>query len=323
MIEKYCPICNSLELKLEFKLKYKPLNYETLQYFSCKNCNYFFRIPCNLFIDYHTEYVNNDFISKSKNLAKNYYNYTKENLKNKKNLLEIGGSLGYFCKIINENTNINTLNYELSDFSIEYSNSINVKSTNNIDNLEPESFDIIISFHVFEHIPPNEIILLLEKLINLLKVNGKIIIITPNAKSNKLKLFKSKYVWLAPLEHIGFLDGKTFKYLLDNIKVTNELNIILKSKTKIPSFFHYPIISFLSNIRNKSNTTTTHLIEANNKTIENKKSSFKSKIIITLKKAFHLSILIEKLVFIPFYFIYDIFNKEHDELVVEITKNAK
>jgi|GEM_PF-5209897 len=316
-----CPVCFSNNILFQFKIDNNNFTDKILNYYRCKNCFYFYRIPDTLLIDYKNDYVNVNLINKSKKLAQNYFDYTKSIIKIKDNLLEIGGSLGYFCKIVQDNMNLHCINFELSDYALNYSNNIEVQSINNFDNLKSNSFDNIVSFHVLEHIPPNEIILFFENILNLLADDGKILLFTPNANNKKLDLLKKYYGWLAPSEHIGFFDIRTIIYILKQLEEKTGEKFILTFNSKIPSFYHYPVVSFISMFRNKfkikSSDFETH------KEYKIQKPNFKNKIIQYFKSLFSFFLIFEKLLFLPFYLIFDLIYKENDELVITIQKSKK
>jgi SAM-dependent methyltransferase len=77
-----------------------------------------------------------------------------------------------------------------------------LKSTYN----KPETFDSILLAHVAEHMTGDDFITLLKQYINLLKKDGKIIVITPQEKG-----FKSDDT------HVQFMDFATVKNLLKQI----------------------------------------------------------------------------------------------------------
>jgi SAM-dependent methyltransferase len=297
-----CDICGN-EMNSEF------IYDSEFTYYRCSICSYFKRIPDTLKINYNSEYMNLDLIFKSKRLANNYYRRFNKYIKKGTKTLEIGGSFGFFSKILKTYLECDAYNVESSLLAVDYANKLGIKSFEKIEDIEQERFDNIFSFHVIEHIEPKLLKPLIAKLYKLLNNDGSLILATPNASSKKLKLFKKRYGWLAPEEHISFLSKDSALELLKDFSFSS---ILIKSA--IPSFIHYPSFSIITKIRNRLIHQKVSDIIPNANSFS--KKTMKGILISMLKRIFHFSILLESLLYYPFLLIIDIFSKEYDELII-------
>lgn len=147
-----------------------------------------------------------------------------------------------------------------------------------------------------------------------LNPNGHLIIVTPNANSNKFSLLKSGYPWIAFPEHIGFLSKKS----VTTISQRNKLNLIT-ANDEIPAFKHYPSYSVLIKLRRKLLPAKVEINEVNvGETPQ--PISLKSRIIGTLKSAFNTFSQVEKYIYLPLFLLIDILKPEKDELVIVLKK---
>jgi len=304
-----CSICNNKSLDYQFSYNSK------IAYYRCQVCGIFQRIPDNILINYHSEYTTSDNISKSKNLALNYFKRLKTKVNLKSDCLEIGGSFGFFGKLLIQENVCKVINIELSEYACKFSNSLGVEAYNNIDSVNNQKFDYIFAFHIVEHIETSEIKPFFYKLIDMLNDNGQLIVFTPNADSIKLNLLKQYFSWLAPDEHISFLSSKTLNFIFED---TNKFKLLIETSTSVPAFTHFPINSFLSYLRGKlisrkcSNIQANPLFDASLKT---------DKSLISISKQFYKTLFkIESCLLIPFYLLFDLFSNQHDELTFVVRK---
>src|SRR3989339_311285 len=235
MLNKNIHKCNICDNILE-----KIFNYnDEHSYYRCQYCNFVKRIPGDLYVDYSNEYMSEELLNKSLVLAKNYYKRLNKIIKNGSVCLEIGGSFGFFCKLLKEKNNCIVYNVESSILATEYANKNKINTVSKIEEIDSNiSFDNIFSFHVLEHLPPDDINSLISNLISRLKKGGLLILFTPNAESFKLKLFRKGYPWLAFPEHVSFLSGKSieilcllpFYYLLELFSTNKDQLVIIGRK---------------------------------------------------------------------------------------------
>lgn len=304
-----CIICNNSCNKIfDFNHEYV--------FYKCNSCDFVFRDPADEKIDYYEDYVDKSLIDKSVKLARNYFSRFSNYIQNKSKVLEVGGSLGYFGKELIDKKGCEVYNFELSEFGREHSQKLGNKPIVSYEELENEKFDTIVSFHVIEHVKLEEIEPFITKLMSYLNPNGHLIIVTPNANSNKFKMLKAGYPWIAYPEHIGFLSKKSVNIIKDR----NNINLI-KVNDEIPAFKHYPSYSFLIKLRKKLLPAKVGNSEPNNSTTYTPQNiSMKSRIVNVLKSMFNSFSQIEKYVYLPFFLILDLIKSEKDELVIIFKK---
>jgi len=305
-----CDICNSENIDTIFRYN------NTLYYTKCLCCGFIKKNPNIVTIDYSIEYHTKEKLYYSKSLANNYFKRLAKKINPNQYCLEIGGSFGFFSKYLQEYKQCIVRNIEPSIFAASYANSQNIRTFNNIYDLDIKLFDYIFLFHVVEHIKAADIKNFINNAMALLKQGGVCYIFTPNANSFSLKLLGKYYTWLAPDEHTNFLSSNSLNYLVDNNEIT--LSIL----EEIPAFIHYPMPSFLSFIRKKLfKHKVNDFIELSENT--NVKPKLKKiKLILVLKNIFSIFVKLERLLFYPIYRFYNMFSSHKDELVIEL-KNVK
>jgi len=106
-----------------------------------------------------------------------------------KDVLEFGSGLGGFCYRIQKYVN-QVVGIDLDPQSKKFYEENNIPFFQHLDDLEDNSFDSIVSFHVLEHIPdPIEQLKILQKKI---KSGGSIYIEVPNSNDALLSIYNSK-----------------------------------------------------------------------------------------------------------------------------------
>ena len=105
-----------------------------------------------------------------------------------KDVLEFGSGLGGFCYEIQKYVN-KIVGVDLDTQSKKFYEENRIPFFHNLDTIEEESFDSIVSFHVLEHIPdPIEQLKILQKK---LKSGGSIYIEVPNSNDALLSIYNS------------------------------------------------------------------------------------------------------------------------------------
>lgn len=79
-------------------------------------------------------------------------------------------------------------------------------------NLPENYFDIVTLYDVIEHIPKP--LIFLDAIYRILKHNGVIVIVTPNANGLSARIMKEKWIYYTPPEHIFYYTPKSIKVLL-------------------------------------------------------------------------------------------------------------
>lgn len=127
------------------------------------------------------------------------------------NTLEIGAAEGYFAKsFLNNFRNVEYHAVELSQDSYECEKIVNKIYRKKLEDLSltRESYDLILSFHVLEHLQnPND---LLKEVIKILKNDGQFIIEVPNEHGNKI------VPWDYNKEHLQLFTVSSIASLLMN-----------------------------------------------------------------------------------------------------------
>jgi len=205
-----------------------------------------------------TNYIS-DRIGKNINWARHSeYRRLKRVLKYKKRgkLLELGCATGFFLNCAREH-GWDVQGVEISDYASQYardSMKLNVITGTLEPNMfEERQFDVVVMWHVIEHVPYlNE---LLRESYRILKDDGLLFIATPNDLENlKAKLSKDKNRFVKLPEHIYFFNPRTISLLLEKhrfqvkriytealpTKVGKKITQSLKSKSAL-----MPILKFL------------------------------------------------------------------------------
>lgn len=126
-------------------------------------------------------------------------------IKNGMKVLEVGCGSGHFLEMIKQNFDVEAYGIDLDEGHIAYAknsaktNGLNINyQVANIKNLpfEDDSFDLIYSYTVVEHLPFNDFI---EEQKRVLKPDGKVVIMTVEAKQQTCSEFE-------------FLDEEIFKH---------------------------------------------------------------------------------------------------------------
>ena len=209
---KQCLICTSSDLT-------SMRGYEKHFLIKCSICNFVFakKIPTQKELELHYEgYGRNDYLSPI--TIKRYNNILDdfEKYKKTKKLLDVGCGIGYFLEIAIQR-GWQVFGTEYTDEAIEICRKKEIsihKGVLNPENYEEESFDIITSFEVIEHI--NNPIQELKNFYKLLRKGGLVYITTPNFNSLLRYRLKSDYNIICYPEHLSYYTPKTLKKVFLN-----------------------------------------------------------------------------------------------------------
>lgn len=249
-----CSICNKIPKKKNIITRSKKKKI----LFFCKNCDfeYFLHNPKNqlkknrlnvsrlkkagLKIPNKKEEFNNGLLQ-SKNYLKEFIN--KKDLK--KNILEIGCSLGYFLFTLKKFGCKNIYGLEINENYRRYVNrKLNIRCERNLSAYKQEKiqFDKIFLFYSFEYVLDPTFFL--KELLFLLKKNGEIILITPN-KNDVLKnilSIKSYNNFFYDINSINYFSVKSLKNLLSKLG-QKKYKVYTKQGYSVVNFFNW----FLNN----------------------------------------------------------------------------
>lgn len=209
---KQCLICNSSDLT---SLR----GYEKHFLIKCSNCSFVFakKIPTQKELELHYEgYGRNDYLSPITIKRYNDILDDFEKYKKTKKLLDVGCGIGYFLEIAIKR-GWEVYGTEYTDEAIEICRKKGIsmhKGVLNPKNYEEESFDIITSFEVIEHI--NNPIDELRNFHKLLRKGGLVYLTTPNFNSLLRYRLKSEYNVICYPEHLSYYTPKTLKKVFLN-----------------------------------------------------------------------------------------------------------
>lgn len=212
---KNCMICNSPDIK---NLKGFEENYLV----KCNKCGFVFseRIPSDKeLIDYYKKvYQRNDYLSpitikRYNELLDEFEKYRKTN-----KILDIGSGIGYFL-VEAKKRGWDVFGTELTEDSIQICKEKGIimhQGVLNPDNYKPETFDVITSFEVIEHInyPKRE----LANIYQILRRGGVFYFSTPNFNSLERFYLSGKYSVVCFPEHLSYYTKKTISKLMSNDK---------------------------------------------------------------------------------------------------------
>lgn len=218
------------------------LSKEKFDLVECDNCGFIFTNPRpeeNIIGKY---YESEDYISHStqkKSLLNNIYELVRKrkikskyklisNVANGKKILDIGcatGELLNYFKQRNWDTQGVEPNEKAKKFAIQ-NYGLNVKGESELKNFPDETFDVIMMWHVLEHVPLlNERI---QELKRLLKPDGVIFIAIPNPKSWDAKYYKEFWAAFDVPRHLYHFSQETTIKLFDKFKFSIEEIIPMK-----------------------------------------------------------------------------------------------
>ncbi len=208
-MHEICLICSSKQLK--------KLNLYSKAYLvSCQSCGLVFsqKIPTEKeLINFYEGYGRNDYLSPL--TIKRYHEILDKFEKYRKNnkLLDVGCGIGYFLEIARER-GWEVHGTEFTDRAIEICESKGIqmkKGKLNPEYFDKESFDIITSFEVLEHInnPLEEI----KNFKTILRKGGLVYLTTPNFNSLLRYRLKEAYNIITFPEHLSYYTPKTLSQL--------------------------------------------------------------------------------------------------------------
>jgi 2-polyprenyl-3-methyl-5-hydroxy-6-metoxy-1,4-benzoquinol methylase len=257
---KTCPICNSLTFNKLLSCKDNTVSSEYFTLVQCGSCHFVFTNPVPDESEIIKYYKSDEYISHSDtkkglmNMA--YHQVRKITLKNKLQLindlasnkgqlLDVGCGTGYFLKSCKEDgwkvegTEPDPDARKIAEGLTKSEISETIFSKNNY-----QSYDIITLWHVLEHVHKlNEC---MERISNLLKENGKLIIAVPNCESYDAKIYKENWAAYDVPRHLYHFTAETMNRLLNKHKFT----LVRKEPMKFDAFY----VSMMSEKYRKGST---------------------------------------------------------------------
>lgn len=227
---EFCPICNNDKFSKYLKVKDYSCSNETYQLEKCDKCKFVFTQNFPDSENIAKYYKFEDYISHSdsgKGIVNIIYHKARKiALKSKANLVErsslvsengrlldIGAGTGYFVDAMNQRGWYCTGLEKSEDARNTAKRLFNIDLLNSdeINNLDQNSYDIITLWHVLEHIENlNET---LKKIKSLLKINGVLVIAVPNISSYDAEYYKQYWAAYDVPRHLWHFEPKTLALL--------------------------------------------------------------------------------------------------------------
>jgi 2-polyprenyl-3-methyl-5-hydroxy-6-metoxy-1,4-benzoquinol methylase len=202
---QHCLVCHSHKLTTLS-------DYKKAHLVKCDSCGFVFSqgIPTMKELeDHYGQYGRNDFLSPITIKRYNELLDSFEPFRKTGKILDVGCGIGYFLEVAKQrNWDVYGTEFTNEAVVICESKGINIeKGVLDISNYEKESFDIITSFEVIEHINnPREELTNFNKL---LRKGGLVYITTPNFNSLLRYRLKSDYNVIVYPEHLSYYSPKT------------------------------------------------------------------------------------------------------------------
>lgn len=218
-----CFLCKNSKIKPSFKkLGYK--------FTKCLKCGLYwidFNFSYNQFLNnfYQEGYFKGDknfrayadYGDDKKIILKNMRHYLKKihHFKKQGNLLDIGCAFGYFLEISQSN-GFNAFGIDVSKYAVEIANQkalgkIKLGTVGQV-NFKHNFFNVITMFDIVEHLKsPKRDLKIIRKL---LCPEGLLVIQTGDSESLWTKIFKKRWHFFAPPQHIFFFNKKNIAELL-------------------------------------------------------------------------------------------------------------
>jgi len=211
-VHTHCPLCSGNNIK-----GLKP--YEQVGLVKCKNCGFVFmkQIPSPEELNEHYKTYSYDKERTLTSMTIASYNRTLdefERYRKTNRLLDVGCGVGHFLEVARQR-GWQVFGTEYSEKAVEIATEKGIimqKGALSISSYEPQSFDVITSFEVIEHInnPVDE----LNKIKQLLRPGGLFYCTTPNFNSLLRYWFKDRYKVIEYPEHLSYYTRKTLNKVI-------------------------------------------------------------------------------------------------------------
>lgn len=247
-----CPWCDSERTQIHLWLKDEFLTKEDFQIYECLRCGLLFTEPKPSKDKIGEYYKSEEYYSHQENkkgfIPKLYERVKAVNLKNKfriatsgkkeGNLLDIGCGVGDFIHF-SEQRGWQCTGVEPSEEAKAIAKKrikAEILSSQELEQLPNESFDIITMWHVLEHV--EDIKWQIAQLERLIKKDGRVVIAVPNFKSYDATFYKEKWAAYDVPRHLYHFNKET----IIKIFKTNRLNIKETNKLRWDAFY----VSYMS-----------------------------------------------------------------------------
>ena len=243
--------CNLCRFKKFNFISNKVRDSNSFKIYQCASCSHIQIFPIPKY-DQTRIFYDKDMMSKNikfhsiKNMIEKkqkdtlqHISFTRKIAKKKSKILEIGSGYGLF---LNEMTKLgyDITGIEISktrrDFAEKYANTkvLNVDITQN--SRLNSDYDLIVMFQVLQYI--SNPIKLLQKINRLLKKNGKLMFLVPNADDLFLKIDSNYKNWFWQMAHVNYFTPKILKKILKSENFTN-IEILGVQRYSIENLFNW------------------------------------------------------------------------------------
>ena len=210
--------------------------------YQCPHCAFAFAYPPPSFSEtaevYEDAYTADPSAElKTKRLAQDYLCKIRPFVPDRCAFLEVGGSHGWLSEAVQKTTHADVTMVEPGRTAVQAAMSRGLNAVCAfLHQFKPKRrYDILFSAHVVEHV--TDIDAFLCQCYALLEKEGKLILLTPNARAWKFRWLKSHWAWAAPGSHLNFLSKESAQILLErNGFVVNAI------KGMRPGRAHYPVV---------------------------------------------------------------------------------
>jgi len=247
LIDRICPLCKQKENKLFLNTSDFFFTKQDFTLAKCDQCGFIYTNPIPDPDSLATYYESEDYLShKSDNkglLSAVYKSIRKINIKTKfrlvqqykelGNVLEIGTGTGellyYFYKngwnVTGVEPNDYARNFAISNFKL------NILNEDQISELQAKSYDIVMLWHVLEHVYDLEG--RMKQIKKLVKDNGYVVIAVPNIDSYDFKKYGKYWAGLDVPRHLYHFSEPTMRKLLQ----TYSLKLIASYPMKFDAYY--------------------------------------------------------------------------------------
>jgi len=130
--------------------------------------------------------------------------------------LEIGCGQGDFLKTVKNDPRFDAQGIDFAEAPLKYAASLGLnveKGDLRSQDFTPNSFDLIISLHVFEHV--HDVNAIIEDVSRLLKPNGMLFLVCPCVSHVKAAIAGKSWKYIGPPGHLWYFSTKTLSGFLE------------------------------------------------------------------------------------------------------------
>jgi len=228
-----CPICSGSSTQLYLKVKDFTVTGKVFQIVSCNDCTFKYTIDAPSESEIGPYYKSEEYIShtdtKSGLISRIYHLIRKFTLKQKRSwisryypskgsLLDYGCGTGAFLFEMYSNE-WNVKGYEPDESArnlVKQNYGLNILTKTELQEIQPESFDIITLWHVLEHV--HTLKHTLTHLVSLLNPNGFLLIAVPNSDSFDAEYYKEYWAAYDVPRHLYHFTPTILNVLAKEVK---------------------------------------------------------------------------------------------------------